>query len=45
MWNYPTKAGALGYFARRLAAKEINITSGFATTVRVRRSERSVRGV
>jgi len=28
------QAGALGYFTGKLAAKEINITSGFATTVK-----------
>ena len=30
----PHRAGALGYFAGKLAAKEINITSGYATTVK-----------
>ena len=30
----PHKPGALGYFAGKLAAKEINITSGYATTVK-----------
>ena len=28
------QAGAVGYFAGKLAAKEINITSGYATTVK-----------
>ena len=28
------QAGALGYFTGKLAAKEINITSAFATTVK-----------
>ena len=30
----PHRAGALGYFAGKLAVKEINITSGFATTMK-----------
>ena len=30
----PHLPGALGYFTGKLAAKEINITSGFATTVK-----------
>jgi hypothetical protein len=30
----PHVPGALGYFAGKLAAKEINITSGFATSVK-----------
>ncbi len=30
----PHQAGALAYFAGKLAAKEINITSGYATTVK-----------
>ena len=30
----PHQPGALGYFAGKLAAKEINITSGYATTVK-----------
>jgi hypothetical protein len=30
----PNLPGALGHFAGKLAAKEINITSGFATTVK-----------
>jgi hypothetical protein len=30
----PHQAGTLGYFAGKLTAKEINITSGHATTVK-----------
>ncbi len=30
----PHRPGALGYFAGKLAAKEVNITSGYATTVK-----------
>jgi hypothetical protein len=34
MSELPHKPGALGYFAGKPAAKEINITSGYATTVK-----------
>lgn len=30
----PHRAGALGYFAGKLAAREINITAGYATTAK-----------
>jgi hypothetical protein len=30
----PHRPGALGYFAGKLAAKEVNITSGYATAVK-----------
>jgi hypothetical protein len=30
----PHRPGALGYFAGKLAAKEVNITSGYATSVK-----------
>jgi len=33
----PNRPGALGELARKLAAKNINITSGFATTVKASR--------
>jgi len=38
MSNSLTCPGALGYLTGKLAAKEINITSGFATTVKGARS-------
>src|SRR6266568_1515697 len=38
----PHQPGALGYFAGKLAAKEINITSAYATTVKGSRKARAV---
>jgi hypothetical protein len=41
----PNKLGALGELARKLAAKNINITSGYATTVKASRKASVVLGV
>lgn len=41
----PNKPGALGELARKLAAKSINITSGYATTVKASKKASVVLGV
>ena len=41
----PNVAGALGYFAGKLASKEINVTSGWGTTLKGSKTAAIVLGV